>query len=69
MSRRSLLVFWLSIVGALGVSGAHAQEDSRYGGRPGYGGPAYGGEVECRSTGYGYQRCPVPWRDAQLVQQ
>jgi hypothetical protein len=31
----------------------------------------YGGRdaVECVSRGYNYQRCDVPWRDAQLVRQ
>jgi hypothetical protein len=30
----------------------------------------YGGDViECKSSGYNYQRCPVPWRDARIVRQ
>jgi len=32
----------------------------------GYGG---GDAVDCSSRSYGYQRCPVPWRDAQIVRQ
>ncbi len=38
----------------------------------GYGGPGPGpggGAVDCRSSGYGQQRCPVPWRDARLIRQ
>jgi hypothetical protein len=32
-------------------------------------GPGYGDEIECRSSGYNYQRCDVPWRDARLIRQ
>lgn len=66
MSMRSLFVLALSVFGVLAVSAVQAQ-DSRYGGRPGYGGGP--NTVDCRSSGYSYQRCDVPWRDAQIVRQ
>ena len=28
-----------------------------------------GDAVDCTSRNYGYQRCDVPWRDAQIVRQ
>jgi hypothetical protein len=31
--------------------------------------PAYGEPVDCRSSNYSFQRCPVPWRDARIVRQ
>ena len=34
-----------------------------------YYGGGYGDAIECRSSGYNYQRCDVPWRDARLVRQ
>lgn len=37
-----------------------------YGDDRGYG---PGGAIECRSSGYNYSRCPVPWRDARIVRQ
>jgi len=40
---------------------------AQYGDDRGYG-PG-GGAIECRSSGYNYSRCDVPWRDAQLVRQ
>lgn len=29
----------------------------------------YGNTTDCSSSGYNYQRCDVPWRDARLVRQ
>lgn len=68
MSIRSLFLLALSVFGVLGVSAAQAQ-DPRYGGGPGYDAPPQGGIVECRSSNYAFQRCPVPWRNARLVRQ
>jgi len=47
--------------GLLPAASLHAQ----YGGY----GPGPGEAVECKSSGYNYQRCPVPWREAQIVRQ
>ena len=69
MSKRSLFVVALSVLGLAAASAAQAQ-DPRYGGGPGYGHPSgYGDSVECRSSNYAFQRCQVPWRDARLVRQ
>lgn len=51
------------IAGLVAAAAAQAQP---YGG---YGNQAGGGAIECRSSGYNYQRCGVPWRDARLVRQ
>ncbi|MBS0570111.1 MAG: DUF3011 domain-containing protein [Proteobacteria bacterium] len=69
MSFRSFLVLAVFTLGLLAVSSTHAQ-DPRYGGGPGYDN-GYGNSdvVDCRSSGYNFQRCPVPWRDARLVRQ
>ena len=29
----------------------------------------YGDTVDCRSSGYNFQSCPVPWRGARLIRQ
>lgn len=50
--------------GLLPAAPLHAQ----YGNDRGYG-PGPGEAVDCKSSGYNYQRCPVPWRDAQIVRQ
>jgi hypothetical protein len=67
MSIRPIALFALLVLYALPFARAHAQ-DPRYGNGPGYGG-GYGDAVDCKSSGYNLQRCPVPWRDAQLVRQ
>lgn len=69
MSIRSLFALALTAFGVLAATAAQAQ-DPRYGGGPGYGDPrGYGDSVECRSSNYAFQRCPVPWRDARLARQ
>ena len=60
MSIRSLFVLAVSVFGVLAVTVAQAQGSH-------YGGP--GGEVECSSNNYAFQRCAVPWRDARIVRQ
>jgi hypothetical protein len=50
--------------GLLPTAPLHAQ----YGNDRGYG-PGPGEAVDCKSSGYNYQRCPVPWRDARIVRQ
>ncbi|HMM58346.1 MAG TPA: DUF3011 domain-containing protein [Rudaea sp.] len=67
MSMRSILVFAGMAFGALGVVGSASAQDPRYGGGPGYGGRP--DAVDCKSSGYNRQRCPIPWRDARLVRQ
>jgi hypothetical protein len=38
--------------------------------QPGYGPGGPGGEIECRSSGFNYSKCPVPWGgDVQMVRQ
>ncbi|MBS0486037.1 MAG: DUF3011 domain-containing protein [Proteobacteria bacterium] len=64
---RSIIVFAGMAFGALGVVSSASAQDPRYGGGPGYGGRP--DAVDCKSTGYNYQQCPVPWRDARIVQQ
>lgn len=73
MSIRSFFVLALLVFGVAAVTVAQAQ-DPRYGGDPGYrNDPGYGGgyqnAIDCKSSGYNVQRCPVPWRDARLVRQ
>lgn len=67
MSMRSMIVFAGMAFGALGAMGSAHGQDPRYGGGPGYGGRP--DVVDCKSSGYNYQQCPVPWRDARIVQQ
>jgi len=50
------------VAGVLWGGGAHAQyygNDDR----------GYGGVIECKSSGYSYAQCPVPWRDARVARQ
>jgi hypothetical protein len=56
---RSLFVMLAAIAGSTAMSSAQAQP---------YGG-GYGDSIECRSSGYNYQRCDVPWGDARIVRQ
>jgi hypothetical protein len=59
-----VLAFVSTLLVGLVASSAQAQP---YGG--GYEQQQYGEAVDCRSSGYNYQRCEVPWRDARLVRQ
>lgn len=73
MSMRSFLVFALFALNAVPVMSVYAQ-DPRYAGGPGrHDDPGYANSypqaVDCKSSGYNFQQCPVPWRDARLVRQ
>lgn len=62
MSARILAAVLVFAAGVLSTASVRAQYygDDRYG---------PGDAVDCRSSGYNYSRCPVPWRDARLVRQ
>jgi len=68
MSLRIVAIVASLALSVLSASLAQAQ-DPRYDSRPGYGGPGPSEAVDCRSNNYSFQRCPVPWRDARMVQQ
>jgi len=57
-----ILVFVSTLIGGLIASSVQAQPYGGYG-------QQYGEAVDCRSSGYNYQRCEVPWRDARIVRQ
>ncbi|MBS0516988.1 MAG: DUF3011 domain-containing protein [Proteobacteria bacterium] len=59
---RILAMVLVLAAGAMSSGTARAQY---YGDDRGYG----GGMIECKSSGYNYQRCPVPWRDARIARQ
>jgi hypothetical protein len=58
---RIFVAFLVFVVGVLPTASVQAQ--------PGYGPGGPGGEIECRSSGFNYSKCPVPWGDAQLMRQ
>lgn len=47
----------------------NGDRDNRYNGQDDRGRYSRGEIVECRSSGSRFNRCPVPWANAQLVQQ
>lgn len=59
---RILVAVLVIAAGLLPTASVRAQY---YGDDRGYG----PGSIECRSSGYNYSRCPVPWRDARIVRQ
>ncbi|MFT3793003.1 MAG: DUF3011 domain-containing protein [Rudaea sp.] len=56
----SIRIFVAFLVLAAGILPSAVVRAQYYGGGP-------GDMVDCRSSGYNYQRCPVPWRDARLM--
>lgn len=63
MSIRLMAYVSLLIAGVAAGSVAQAQPYGGYGNQ-------YGEAIECRSSGYNYQRCEIPgWRDARIVRQ
>ena len=64
MSIRVIAAIALLALSALPAMAQDPRYDQRHDDR----GPG-GDVVDCRSSNYSFQRCPVPWRDARMVRQ